>query len=121
MASRSRPGQQKSAAGPSVLATLVPQTRATPTATNVPIRGTIWNEDDFTMGKKTLSSVFPICRSEFGPGPLGARAESAGSEPSDFLDVGGLETLGTASDVELDAVTLDQGLEALGLDGAVVD
>jgi len=39
------------------------------------------------------------------------------SEPSDFLDVGGLETLGTASDVELDAVTLDQGLEALGLDG----
>src|SRR2546422_9602688 len=58
---------------------------------------------------------------EPGPRVGGPGGTLRGAEPSDFSDVSGLETLGAARDVELDAVALGQGFEALGLDRSVVN
>src|SRR5262249_17811156 len=116
---------KKSAEGPSVLSALTPQTRATPTAKSITIRPTIWNAEDFTMVKKTVSSSFRVLRGggRTSPGPHlgGPGGTLRGAEPSDFPDVSGLETLGAARDVELDAVAFGKGFEALSLDRGVVN
>src|SRR5207245_9937587 len=53
---------------------------------------------------------------EPGPRVGGPGGTLRGAEPSDFSDVSGLETLEAARDVELDAVALGHGFEALRLE-----
>src|SRR5262249_55252361 len=60
-------------------------------------------------------------RAEGNPGSPGRRARRSGSPVSDLPDVGRLQPLRASRDLELDLISLAQALEALGLDGAVVD
>src|SRR5262249_17598632 len=52
---------------------------------------------------------------------LERRARAGAKRLADFSDVRCLKTLRAAGHLELDLVTFCQGLETLGLDGAVVD
>src|SRR5262249_54850827 len=97
----------------------IPQTRATPNIKNDPIRSTIWNATTLQWSKKH-------CQASFRGGSSRAHdrardGNQRGAKPLDLPDVGGLQALGAASDLEFDGVTLGQGLEALGLDGGVVN
>src|SRR5436309_10542362 len=55
------------------------------------------------------------------PGPSAGPGGSDRGEDLNLADVRCLKTLWAAGHLELDPVTFGQGLEALGLDGAVVD